>query len=97
MENRAAKEILSLVFLSFLLSFHSLSSSMRKKTGRQWLIVREDIRVHEGHHLLPQLRGVTTEEVKQRTLAKRSKGHCIHLHASPTLFAQKLDSLCGTW
>jgi hypothetical protein len=52
MEHRAAKEILSLVSLSFLLSFFSLSLGERKKMGRQWMVVLEYIRVCKGDHLL---------------------------------------------
>jgi hypothetical protein len=51
MEYRVVKEIISLVSLSFLLSFLSLCSGTTKKMGRQWLIVREDIRVCTGNHL----------------------------------------------
>jgi hypothetical protein len=52
-------------------------------TGRRQPIMQEDIRVHKGNRLSSQHRGVTVEAVRQRTLAKCSKGCCIHLHAHP--------------
>jgi hypothetical protein len=51
-EDRAAKEILSLVSLSFLLSFLSLSLFRNKEEdGKTMVIMQEDVRECKGNQL----------------------------------------------
>jgi hypothetical protein len=83
-EYRAAKEILSLASLLFLLCFLSLSSGARMTTGRRRSIMRQGVRVSKGNHLFSSPRGVIAEAARQRTLAKHSEVHGICLHDSTT-------------
>jgi hypothetical protein len=70
MEHRIAKEVLSLafsllIFLSYFVSFFR----RERTTGRQQLVMQEDIRVHKGRLLLSWPRGVTAEAARQWAFA----------------------------
>jgi hypothetical protein len=72
MEYRTTKEVLSLVF-SILFSPHyflSLSLGARRGMGKLWLVMRDDVRVRKGNHLISWPRGVIAEMVRQWALAK---------------------------
>jgi hypothetical protein len=62
-------------FLSFSLFSLSFFSGAGKLKRRERWIVRDDAGVCMGNHLLSKPHGVTTQEVKQQTLTRHSKGH----------------------